>query len=336
MDGTFRILSLDGGGIKGTFTASVVAALEEMIDGPLAQYFDLITGTSTGGIIALGLGLGFTGRELLDLYVNKGPKIFGSTGFYNRTSRILLSAFQPRHSQEQLRRVLSETFGTRRLGESTKRLVIPSFRCNSGQVELFKTSHHDRFRVDYKVDAVDIALATSAAPTYFEASTDVKGQSYIDGGVWANCPIVAGLLEAIHVLDVKPTDIRVLSIGTTQEAFMVNARERSGGKLRWGAGLFRLLMHAQMEAALAQSNIISGDRVTRINPYTKEGFFSLDDVSRIAQLSGHGRECARDAFERKDADLQQKFFYAPASPFIPCHKLPSTANRSQESMQAAS
>jgi patatin-like phospholipase/acyl hydrolase len=73
---TFRILSLDGGGIRGTFSAAFLARIEEHLDYPIGRYFDLIAGTSTGGIIAIGLGLGLSAKEILRLYEEKGPAIF--------------------------------------------------------------------------------------------------------------------------------------------------------------------------------------------------------------------------------------------------------------------
>src|SRR5277367_2205950 len=147
----FRILSLDGGGIKGTFTASVVANLEKMLGSPFAQHFDLITGTSTGGIIALALGIGLSGNEILDFYLKKGPQIFPSTGMPERLRHTMRHLVRPKHSSEILRNHLVEVFGEKVLGESCSRLVIPCFDCNAGRVQLFKTAHNHRFVQDYKM-----------------------------------------------------------------------------------------------------------------------------------------------------------------------------------------
>src|SRR5438034_10409614 len=144
----FRILSLDGGGIKGTFTASVAASLERMTGKRLVDYFDLITGTSTGGIIALGLGLGLGAEEILRFYCERGPQIFPTTGLH-RPLHGLRHVFFPKHSQDTLRKSLADVFGPRKLGESKCRLVIPSYDCNAGRIQVFKTAHHERFRQDY-------------------------------------------------------------------------------------------------------------------------------------------------------------------------------------------
>src|ERR1044071_2368991 len=127
----FRILSLDGGGIKGTFTASVAANLEKLTGKRLVEYFDLITGTSTGGIIALGLGLGLSADEILSFYRNRGPQIFPTTGLH-RVMYGLRHVFSPKHSQKALQHSLEEVFKAQKLGESRCRLVIPSYNCTGG------------------------------------------------------------------------------------------------------------------------------------------------------------------------------------------------------------
>jgi patatin-like phospholipase/acyl hydrolase len=190
----FRILSLDGGGIKGAFTASVMAALEADTGKAAADYFDLITGTSTGGIVAIGLGLGLAANAIVDFYCKHGPTIFPSTSLVQRTRNSLRQLFAPKHSHDVLKEALREVLGDRRFGESKTRLVITTYDANAGRIFLLKTAHHERFKYDYRAPAVDVALATSAAPTYFQSSPfpDHAGASYVDGGVWANCPALIG------------------------------------------------------------------------------------------------------------------------------------------------
>jgi patatin-like phospholipase/acyl hydrolase len=313
----FRILSLDGGGIKGTFTAAVVASLEAMSERRLADHFDIITGTSTGGIIALGLAMGIPGEQILDFYCRKGPSIFPSTGASQRLIHTLRHGFWPKHSSAILRQHLAEVFGDRRLGHATVRVVIPCFDCNAGRVQIFKTSHHPRFVQDFRMPVVDIALATSAAPTYFQAFTAQDGQSYLDGGVWANCPILVALLEAIYVLRQTPSDIEVLSIGTTDVPFDVAGRRRAGGLLTWSRSIVQLLMQAQVDAALAQAQIITGKRVVRIDAITRPGRFRLDDTRVISELKGLGTYHAKQRYD----EIATHFLESPAEKFEPCHKL---------------
>src|SRR5262245_32275966 len=116
-----RILSIDGGGIRGVFPASLLAEVEESIGASVANYFDLIVGTSTGGIIALGLGLGLSAAEVLRFYQEHGPTIFCG----NRLLRLIRHIGLSKYSSGPLRNALQAAFGDRRLGESRNRLVIP-------------------------------------------------------------------------------------------------------------------------------------------------------------------------------------------------------------------
>jgi uncharacterized protein len=158
-----RILSIDGGAIKGVFPASFLTTLEESLGQPIAKFFDLIVGTSTGGIIALGLGLGLSAKQILSFYEERGPSIFKGTQFARALRQIGIS----KYSSDPLREALQMVFEDRRLGESTTRLVVPSCNLDTGEVHIWKTSHHPRLERDYKVPVVEVALSTAAAPTYF-------------------------------------------------------------------------------------------------------------------------------------------------------------------------
>jgi patatin-like phospholipase/acyl hydrolase len=176
-----RILTIDGGGIKGMFPASFLANIEDAIESPVADYFDLIVGTSTGGIIALGLGLGFSAHELVEFYKDLGPKVFPQNNWWKQ----LLHFAQGKYDSSPLRDVLTEKFGDRKLGHSTKRLVIPSVNLDKGEPYIYKTAHCERFAYDYKVSAVDVALSTSAGPTYFRPHRIETGTTFVDGGIFA-------------------------------------------------------------------------------------------------------------------------------------------------------
>src|SRR2546421_322040 len=117
-----RVLSIDGGGIKGAFPGSFLATLEESTSGSIADHFDLIVGTSTGGIIALALGLGFTAAEVLEFYEKLGPLVFAGGRLVRAIRWVGLSKYE----SGPLRRALESKFGERRLGESKTRLVVPA------------------------------------------------------------------------------------------------------------------------------------------------------------------------------------------------------------------
>jgi patatin-like phospholipase/acyl hydrolase len=208
---TRRILSIDGGGIKGVFPASFLATVEDSIEGRVADYFDIIVGTSTGGIIALGLGLGLSASDILRFYEDSGPKIFGG----NRLIRSIRRLRTAKYSNRLLRDALESVLGERKLGESSKRLVIPSLNLENGEVYIYKTAHHPRFERDYRMKAADVALATAAAPTFFPTHRSAVGTPLIDGGVWTNNPTGLAAVEAIGVLDWPKDSLRVLSLGCT-------------------------------------------------------------------------------------------------------------------------
>lgn len=321
----FRILSLDGGGIKGAFSASVLATLEEDTGQAVAEHFDLITGTSTGGILAIGLGLGIPAREILQFYVEKGPIIFPGTSLLQRTQGLLRQMFKPKHSHSVLRASLADVFGTRKFGESKCRLVIPTYDAIGGHIFLLKTAHHERFKYDIDAMAVDVALATSAAPTYFAASLFPihKDASYVDGGVWANSPVMVGITEAVAFLNIPLDQIDLLTIGATKVPFNI-AKHSDSGIAKWNAGLVDLMFEGQSEAALAQAALLLNRRLHRINVVAKEGEFSLDDArpEKIQWLVNLGRS---EAVKKENLEVVKARFLngTKAEPFVPVHSLNS-------------
>ena len=169
-DREFKILSIDGGGIKGIFPALVLAELEEryLRDGSIADHFDLITGTSTGGIIALGLSIGMPARDMANLYIGRGGEIFPPypptwLGGLRRRWHEARSYFLQRYDRAALVALLESTFGDRLLGEAKARLCIPSCDGRYGDVYVFKTPHHPDYRKDQHEKMTTVACATAAA-----------------------------------------------------------------------------------------------------------------------------------------------------------------------------
>lgn len=202
-----KVLSIDGGGIKGVFPTSYLATVEDSLGAPVAEYFDLIVGTSTGGIIALGFGLGMPAQEICDLYEKMGPEVFAPRGRFGRLSGALLAKYSP----EPLRGVLTDAFGERRLGEARTRLVIPSVNFETGEIHLYKTAHHPKLERDFKEKVVDVAMATAAAPTYLPAHDHWSGLPLIDGGICANNPVGVAAVEATAMLGWSRDEVHVLS-----------------------------------------------------------------------------------------------------------------------------
>jgi len=204
----FRILSLDGGGIMGAFTASVLATYEkeckQRTGKGLVDHFDLITGTSTGGIIAIGLAMGANAQEVCSFYETRGPQIFPAGGGMGGWIRLMRNLVRPKFSPRALRAAIQQVVGDRPLAEAKTRLVVPAYNAEMGRVYLFKTPHHPWYEYDRDLPAVDVAMATSAAPTYFPAHHIPGRGTFIDGGVWANCPAMVGFVEAVDFLGRAP------------------------------------------------------------------------------------------------------------------------------------
>lgn len=324
-DGVRRILSIDGGGIVGTFPAAFLAALEENLGtGPIGRYFDLIVGTSTGGTIAIGLALDMSAAELLALYEKEGPTIFGQAGHpalarargMYRSAKRLVTA---KYSAEPLREVLQATLGDRRIGDARTRLAVPAWNPSLQKVYVYKTAHHPRFETDYKSRAVDAALATAAAPTFFPRHVTTDQVGLIDGGVWANNPVGMAVVEAIGVLGWSRESLRVLSIGCLDEAYRIG---NAPGVTSLGTKAIKLFMDGQSHASMGTAFLLTGheheaERVFRITHVVPANAFGMDDTKKIGELRGMGYAMARDRIPT----LRKHFFAGPAEPFEPFHRL---------------
>jgi hypothetical protein len=298
-----RILCIDGGGIKGAFPASFLATVEDTVGRPISRFFDLIVGTSTGGIIALGLGLGFSAAQMLRFYEESGPSIFGG----KRGLGWLRGLLRAKYESKGLRTALQNAFGERFLGESQTRLVIPSFNIETGEVHVWKTAHHPRLERDYKHLAVEVALSTAAAPTYFPTHLTTAGIPLIDGGVWANNPVAIAVVEALGILNWNAGDIQVLSLGCTATPLAIDwGRHHSLGIVGWSRKIVNVLMTAQSVSATGMAQHLLADRaqLMRICPVVGEGRFGLDKTDGIAVLRGLGDFEARKALP----ELRNRFF----------------------------
>ena len=296
----FQILSLDGGGAKGVFAAAILAGLEEDVGSPVLDHFDLVTGTSAGGLIALGLGAGKTPREIVEFYVKEGLKVFPGP----RWMRNIRHVFKAKYDRDGLERAVRAVLGETLLGESRVPLVVPAYDLAENDVYIFKTPHHPRFRRDWKVPMWEVAMATSAAPTFFPAfRLGNSGIRLVDGGVWANNPAMVGVVEAVSLFGCELSEIRVLSIGTTLKAKARPAYLDNAGLLRWGktANIVDVLLAGQGVGAFAQvTHLLGADNAHRLNPLLLDGDLKLDDVDTdtlIAKAAHHSRKFC-PTFER--------------------------------------
>lgn len=306
----FRILSLNGGGIKGAFSAAVLTAIENEYKCKIAEYFDLVAGTSTGGLIALGLGAGASGRKILDLYRDKGDLIFPRRGGLLRYIQWFLTR---KYGSKGLRDALSEIVASagevKKLKDSCCRLLIPSFSADDGEMQFFSTPHAESCKFDGCVSMLDVALATSAAPTYFPPAEVKKMNSvgrYLDGGVGANTPVLIAVLHAVYCLGVAPSQIDVLSIGTTTHA---------KGYLRIPTGLKEWVLkgkivdlYSNAQESFMESGrdmILRQDQILHIDSLSSNGDFSIDGLNGVEQLISRGESAIQK--ERIASVLKSKF-----------------------------
>lgn len=294
-DQIVQILSLDGGGLRGLFSSAVIESLEHQLGHSITRHFDIITGTSTGGLIALGLGLEKKGEEISEFYKKDGPKIFPNSG-YQKIYRFLKGWFFNKYSNHQLENTLKKLFrfdsgsdDLPLLRDSSKRLIIPTFYAANSRPRLLKTPHDKRYRSDWKLPMWAVAMATSAAPTYFP-SFNFKGNTYLDGGLWANNPSLIGVIEALE-MGASIENIRVLNITTTSSntdclVFKIpflpyNARYGRLGKIPWATRILEVIMQANSFSTthMYLRQMLADGNLAVIDDHLSYGHAGLDDIN---------------------------------------------------------
>jgi uncharacterized protein len=241
-----KVLSIDGGGIRGIIPAMVLAEIEKRTQKPIAENFQLIAGTSTGGILALGLTKParqgrpqYSAADMMELYQKEGKAIFSRSCLH----RLFALGFilREKYSAQGIEKVLVKYFGDTRLKEALTEVLVTAYDTENRDSWFFKSSKaKDPNHPEADFLMSDVARATSAAPTYFspakiEIKTAVDYCSLIDGGIFANNPGMCAYVEAIANararnrqtrkstfpsgklnLCEKEEDILLLSLGTGQ------------------------------------------------------------------------------------------------------------------------
>jgi len=314
----FRILSLAGGGYLGLYTACVLAELEARAGVPLARRFDLIAGTSVGGILALGLAFEVPVDEIRRLYLERGPRIFSTrplaTGPVSKLLDLTRSVFGPKYSGAPLRKALTERLGRRTLGDALHRVVVPAVNVSSSMTKIFKSPHGPRSGGDEAVSAVDVAMATCAAPSYFPA-VRIGPSLYADGGMFAVAPDLVALHEAEQFLDVPTDDVRMLSIGTATLQYQPTEQVAdSDGAVGWlsEGRLVLTLVSVQQQHIEAMMLDRLGERYTRIDAaWPSRLGLGIDVATKRAARAL--QELADDTLRHVDMGELERNFLRPAS-----------------------
>jgi len=310
----FQVLALHGGGIHGVATAAYLADLEEYSESHIRDHFDLLVGTSTGGIIALALSLGIPARQVETLYRENGGEIFRPRVPFIPTG-IAKYLWSP-YDQEPLCELLRETLGSEtRLKDAESRLCIPAVNITTGRNEVFKTPHLDIYTRDPEQKMWRVGAATAAAPTYFSPVKIPDRGWYVDGGLWANAPIEVGIAEGReigHSLD----NIEVLSVGTGQKEYNREGephrlfRDGRHGVIGWGSSLVDLVMRSQSQRSqnLGQY-LLSEDQVMHVDFPLPSNVGGLDAVGQVDVLADRARSRAK----QNGHTVREHFFWSEAS-----------------------
>lgn len=246
-----KILSIDGGGIRGIIPALLLAEIEEKTRKPIAKLFDLIAGTSTGGIIALGLTRPdefgkprYTAQDMVRLYEVEGPSIFYQS-FWRKVNN-LGSLLDEKYPIEPLEKVLSRYFKNTYLHEALTNVLVTGYEIERRSAFFFK-SHRAKKNTHRNFLMKDAARATSAAPTYFEPekiATEDLAEYYalVDGGVFASNPAMCAYVEAIKLFP-EEKEFMVVSLGTgelTRPIYYDDAKD--WGVARWARPILNVVL----------------------------------------------------------------------------------------------
>ena len=281
----FRILSIDGGGIRGVFPAHILTCISTrlgIVD--IQDHFNMIAGTSTGAIVAAGIAVGLHPDSIGELYKKSGHKIF--TERKSWLPRKYRPAINCLYNNTFLREILQETFGDIKLGEIKKPLLLPATDIGLGCVHVFKSAYSEGFTRDPEVPLVEAVMASCSAPTFFEP---VKVQEYLlaDGGLWANNPSLAAVIDAQYRLRIDAQDIRILSLGTghAKSSYGVNTNRKWGLFNGWkGREFINFIMSLQAQSVQNYLQLLlKPHQILRIN-FESDLPLPLDDVTAIDDL----------------------------------------------------
>lgn len=267
----FQILSLSGGGYRGLYTASVLSHLERP-NQPLARHFDLLAGTSIGGIIALALALEIPASGILAAFERNGEAIFPpqppARWRIQKCFRMWELAKRAKYRSEELKKTIVSMVGeTTLMGDLLHPTIVPAVNVTKGGPQFFKTPHHQNFRMDWRIPVWKVALATAAAPTIFPLA-EIDDSHYADGGLYANSPDMVGVHEAQHFFSAPSESVHVLSVGTTEASVAFSSSLGTDfGLMDWGTDLrlLNVMFASQEQCSTFMLEHRLGPRFIRVN-----------------------------------------------------------------------
>lgn len=284
----FNILSIDGGGIRGMYPAQVLQLVQDRLGVNVSEHFQMLAGTSTGSIIAAAIAVGKAPDKIVELYRSKGADIFGDkiASFWPAAVK---QGVHSKYQSKKLSELLRCEFADTTLGDIVKPLLIPATDIGSGSVHVLKSGYSDDFTRDRSVRVRDAVLASCSAPAFFDP-TKVGNYLLADGGLWANNPSLAAVIDAQHRLGVEIGRIRVFSIGTGHSKTAYGTKQNR----RWGLingwqhiSFVSFLMSLQAQSAHNYLRLMLPEtQILRVD-FESDLPLPLDDIETIDDL------CAR-------------------------------------------
>lgn len=266
-DKPFRILTIDGGGLRGIYAAQIIKRIQDEFNIKFSEYFDLIAGTSTGAILASALAIDKDINEIITLYEECGKAIFCKKAIFGFT--------RSKYSQQVLEELLKKSFQEITMSQTNTNLMIFATDIGNASPFVIKTPYNKDFTRDKNIKIYEAILASTAAPIYFDPYllTLDNSEKYLlaDGGLWCNNPSISAIAEARKYFNKELNEIEILSIGTIQGKSSFNVSKKNffnWGLMGWNIKLIDTLMNMQSLASENMSIFIKPARYLRIN--TKE------------------------------------------------------------------
>ena len=288
-----NILTIDGGGIRGYFSAYLLERIQQELDINFSDYFDLIAGTSTGSIIAAALATDYPLNKVTNIYKEKGKDIFKSQRFS------FGGIWKAKYSNKCLVEELEKVFEDKTLSNTNTKLLIPAIDLINSQVHVFKSNYLEEFVRDVNVPIKEAVLASCSAPTYFKP-TSIDPFLLADGGLWANDPSLVAYVEATGKLKIPAEDVRILSIGSgVGEHYYSheNADAKWGAITGWGgAQIVDLILNLQSKTAGNMLFHLPKGDYLRLN-FKRDYKLSLDDVAILPDLKSIAERLFADEFK---------------------------------------
>ena len=289
----FRVLSIDGGGVRGVFAAKILSLMETKLQINAYEDFDLIVGTSTGSIIAAAIAMKNDLTQLVEDYLENASRIFKKRISFGGLLR-------SKYDSKFLADFLFRRLGDITLGKIEKPLILNATNVSVGDVHVFKTSYQQRQRKGDYVRDGDVplhkaVLASCSAPIYFDP-VDINGTLVCDGGIWANNPSLVGYTDAIRNFQID--NIKVLSLGTGQAKQVYRSAKLWGFLTGWKkTKLVDFLMSCQTKFPQNVLSLIDPERILRINPDIDN--YELDNYENVLTLI----ELAKAEFTRDNTKI---------------------------------